>query len=167
MLELMYRAGLRVSEVTRLHPRDVERDGVIKLYDAKGGDGTAYFPPDDVVPLLEQWMIQRAQIVGEDANVPLFCNGDGSPITTRSIQRLVKRLKTKLGIRGIITPHVFRHTMATEMIEEGFPITEVQRQLRHADIATTSVYLHVRDEALRRKISRRGSPAPLENREEV
>jgi len=167
MLEFMYRAGLRVSEVTNLFPRDVEKDGVVKLYDAKGGDGTAYFPPDDIVPLLEQWMIQRGELLSEVryssledvmSGMPLFINSDGSRITTRSIQRLVKRLKTKVGIRGIVTPHVFRHSMATEMIEEGFPVTEVQRQLRHADLATTSVYLHVRDESLRRKIANRIHP---------
>lgn len=167
ILELMYRAGLRVSEAVSLYPRDIERDGVVKLFDAKGGDGTSYFS-QEMVPLLDRWLEERRGYVypREWYEKPLFVKPNGDPLTSRYIQRLVKRLKERLGIRGIVTPHVFRHSMATEMIEEGFPITEVQRQLRHADIATTSVYLHVRDESLRQKIQRRGSLS-FETREEV
>jgi len=155
---LMYRAGLRVSEAVATRPRDVERDGVIHLYDAKGGDGTAYFTPDAILPVLDEYLAQRKEWLGPDANpaLPLIVNPNGSPVTVRYVQRLVSRLKAKAGIQGIVTPHVFRHSFATELIEDGFPLHEVQRLLRHANIATTEVYLHVRDESLRGKMARRG-----------
>jgi len=156
ILLLMYRAGLRVSEAVATRPRDVERDGVIHLYDAKGGDGTAYFTPEQVLPALEAYLALREQWVGPDMSRPLILNPDGSVVTVRYVQRLVARLKAKAGIYGIVTPHVFRHTFATELIEDGFPLHEVQRLLRHANIATTEVYLHVRDESLRGKMARRG-----------
>lgn len=155
---LMYRAGLRVSEAVACRPRDVERDGVIHLYDAKGGDGTAYFTPDAILPTLDAYLAQREQWlegVENPAGLPLIINPDGSPVTVRYVQRLVARLKAKAGINGIVTPHVFRHTFATELIEDGFPLHEVQRLLRHANIATTEVYLHVRDEGLRGKMAGR------------
>lgn len=155
---LMYRAGLRVSEAVAIRPRDIERDGVIHLYDAKGGDGTAYFTPDDILPALDAYLAQREEWVGLDNSIPLILNPDGSVVTVRYVQRFVARIKEKAGIHGILTPHVFRHTFATELIEDGFPLHEVQRLLRHANIATTEVYLHVRDESLRGKMAKRGHP---------
>lgn len=158
LLRLMYRAGLRVSEAVAVKPRDLERDGVIHLYDAKGGDGTAYFDPESVLPDLDRYEPYRRQWLREgDTLAPLLINPDGSPLTVRYVQRLVKRLKAKAGIIGIVTPHVFRHSYATELIEDGFPLHEVQRLLRHRNIATTERYLHVRDESLRAKIARRTS----------
>lgn len=159
ILLLMYRAGLRVSEVVAAAPRDVERDGVIHLYDAKGGDGTAYFTPEIVLPTLDAYLaLRRLWLAGRVADgLPLIINPDGTPVTVRYVQRLVSRLKRRVGIQGIVTPHVFRHSFATELLEDGFSIVEVQRLLRHANLATTEVYLHVRDESLRGKMATRYS----------
>lgn len=161
--ELMYRAGLRVSEVVKLYPRDVERDGVVRTYDAKGGDGTAYFDPESILPLLDRWLAIREAWAPPDGS-RLFVKPAGAPLTTRYLQRRVKALKARLGIHGVLTPHVLRHTYATELLEEGFTLTEVQSALRHAHLATTSIYLHVRDESLRRKMTqrRRGKEVPDE-----
>lgn len=159
MLELMYRAGLRVSEVVAIRPRDIERDGLIHLYDAKGGDGTAYFDPDRILPLLDHWLPIRTRwlyALVEYESAPLFIKPGGAPVSVRYLQRLVKRAKEGAGIGGKCTPHVLRHSFATELIEEGFSLPEVQAALRHANLATTAIYLHVRDETLRRKITRRG-----------
>jgi site-specific recombinase XerD len=156
-LTLMYRAGLRVSEVVSLAPRDIEADGIIRLYDAKGGDGTAYFDPESIMPLVAEWVGWRARFVPfARHDLPLLVMLPAArAMNTRYIQRLVKRLKEQLGIRGIVTPHVFRHTYATELLEEGFSLIEVQSALRHANLQTTAVYLHVRDESLRRKMTSR------------
>jgi site-specific recombinase XerD len=157
MLTLLYRAGLRVSEVTNIKPGDIDSEGVIRLYDAKGGDGTAYFDGKAVWPLIEQWLAIRRGWVGTAFDGPLFCKEGGEKVTVRYIQRLVKRLKAEVGIPEDrkLTPHVLRHTFATELIEEGLPITEVQSAMRHRNLATTAIYLHVRDESLRRKIQSR------------
>lgn len=155
MLEMMYRAGLRVSEVTKLAPRQVESDGIIHIYDAKGGDGTAYFQPEKIMPLMERWMPLRERWArGEE--LPLFINRNGTPVSVRYLQRLVKKLKAEIGLVGILTPHVLRHTYATELIEDGFPIHDVQRLLRHANLQTTAIYLSIRDEQLRRRATQRG-----------
>jgi integrase/recombinase XerD len=154
-LALMYRAGLRVSEVVKLTVRDFHvEDGVIDVRDAKGGDGTAYFAPDQLLPLYDRWMEVRAGWA--TATSPLVCKRDGSRLSTRYLQRLVKRLKEELGIDGVCTPHVLRHSFATELLEDGFTLSEVQAALRHAHLQTTAVYLHVRDKALQTKMSKRG-----------
>lgn len=161
MVELMYRAGLRVSEVTTLKPRDVERDGIVRLYDAKGGDGTAYFDSARLWPQVTEWLATREEWIRRDGvwpgadTFPLFCRPDGKPVTVRYIQRMVEQLRVEAGIRGKCTPHVFRHSYATELLEDGFTILEVQRAMRHANLATTEVYLHLRDESLRGKMSQR------------
>jgi site-specific recombinase XerD len=158
MLELMYRAGLRVGELITLRPRDVERAGIIRLYDAKGGDGTAYFDVERLQPSIDAWLIVRERWIrgaGDLGDFPFFVRPDGRPVTVRYVQRLVTRLKEETGIRGRCTPHVLRHTFATELLEEGFSIIEVQSALRHASVATTQIYLHIRDEALRNKIQGR------------
>ncbi len=155
VLEFMYRAGLRVSEVVSLKVRDVEPDGVIRLYMAKGGDGTAYFDAERLEPLITAWLAIRRSWAYSDIDTPFFCRPDGRPVTVRYVQRLTKRLKEQIGILAKCTPHTFRHTFATECIEEGFPIHEVQRLLRHTSLSTTAVYLSVRDEQLRRRIQER------------
>lgn len=156
MLELMYRAGLRVSEVVALKPRDIEEDGIIRLYDAKGGDGTAYFDAARLGEQLQRWRAIRSRwLLYADVDAPFFIRRDGKPVSVRYIQRRVKKLRETLGIAGVLTPHVLRHTYATELLEEGFTLTEVQAALRHAHLQTTAVYLHVRDESLRRKMSQR------------
>ena len=160
ILEFMYRAGLRVSETITLMPRDVERDGMVRLYGAKGGDGTAYFDSERLLPRVDAWLAIRDTWAYTDTGTPFFCRPDGRPMTVRYVQRLVKRLKEQLGITGVCTPHVLRHTFATELVGEGFTLPEVQVALRHANLATTAVYLHVRDESLRRKVARRGHHEP-------
>jgi site-specific recombinase XerD len=155
ILEVMYRAGLRVGEVVTLKPRDYEQGGVIRIYDGKGGDGTCYFDPARLNPVIQRWLDVRGNYA--ERHSPLFCHPDGTKISTRYVQRLVERLKHELGIQGIVTPHVFRHTYATELLAEGFTITDVQRALRHAHLATTAVYLHVRDDALRAKMAQRST----------
>lgn len=159
MIELMYRAGLRVSEVCAITPRQVHRDGSIDLYDAKGGDGTAYFDADRILPQLDRWLeIRKDWSGGPKGPMPnLFIKPDGFRVSPRYLQRLMVKLRTDIGITGVLTPHVMRHTYATEMLEEpDFTIVDVQVALRHAHLSTTAIYLHVRDKALRDKMSRRG-----------
>jgi integrase/recombinase XerD len=156
MLELMYRAGLRVSEVCNLQPHHVESAGIIRVYDAKGGDGTAYFDPDRINPLVTCWLGIR-QSWGAPSGGYLFIHPNRAGlISTRYVQRLVKRLRAQVGIVSICTPHVLRHTFATELLADGFLLTQVQAALRHQHLQTTAVYLHVRDEELLRKMQQRG-----------
>lgn len=154
MLELMYRAGMRVGEVVKLEPRDVDARGMIRIVDGKGGDGTAYFDPESVMPLLDEWKRERKRL-GVGASSPLFCTLAGGPVSVRYVEQMVARMKKRAGITSICTPHVLRHTFATELLDEGFTIREVQDALRHADLSSTQVYTHVLDTNLRRKITRR------------
>jgi integrase/recombinase XerD len=160
ILLLMYRAGLRVGEAVRLYPRDVLIDGkkgVVRIYDGKGGDGTAYFDASAVAPFLEVWMEDRKFWARPSSF--LFCKGDGKPVTTRYLQRLCQRLKAEAGVGGKFTPHVLRHTYATELLQEGFDLRQVQEAVRHANVGTTEIYTHVHHAHLQAKIAMRGQEA--------
>ena len=155
MLELMYRAGLRVGEVVSLQARDVDlKAGTIRILDGKGGDGTAYFDGDVIGPLLDRWKDERRRLaIGRDAR--LFCTLAGGAVSTRYVQQMVTRMAKRAQITARCTPHVLRHTFASQLLDEGFSIREVQLALRHADVSTTMIYTHVLDTQLRDKIQRR------------
>lgn len=153
ILEIMYRAGLRVGEVCALKPRDVDlRRGVARVHDGKGGDGTAYFDAETLRVLIEQWKTIRRTLPKSEH---LFCTLDGGPVSVRYVQQMVKRMAKRAGITAVCTPHILRHTFATELLEEGFSLREVQDAVRHADVSTTQIYTHVLDEQLRTKIQSR------------
>lgn len=157
-LELMYRAGLRVSEVSDLKVAHVHLDsGTIDVLDAKGGDGTAYFPSEALTPLLRRWLeIRMGWLAAAGVKTDrLIIKPDGSRLSTRYLQRLMKKTKAELGLAVVCTPHVLRHTFATEALEDDFTLPEVQALLRHAHLQTTAVYLHVRDKSLQTKMARR------------
>lgn len=153
MLELMYRAGLRVGEVCALRPRDVEiPSGIVRIWNGKTGDGTAYFDSDSLRVLIEQWKaVRRALPKGPT----LFCTLKGAPVSVRYVEQMFQRMRSRAKIETRCTPHTLRHTFATELLGEGFNIREVQEALRHADISTTQLYTHIINSDLRTKIQQR------------
>lgn len=153
MIELMYRAGLRVGEVCALRPRDVEvAAGIVRIWNGKGGDGTAYFDSDSLRILLDQWKAVRRALPKSEF---LFCTLQGERVSTRYMQQMFQRMRKRAAIELKCTPHTLRHTFATELLSEGFNIREVQEALRHADISTTQIYTHVINSDLRTKIQQR------------
>lgn len=159
MIELMYRAGLRVSEVVALMPKDVGIDpqgnGVVHVWEGKGGvDRTSYFDPNFIMPMLNEWLKQRSEL-GFGLDKPLFCAAKGKGLTTRTVQLAVARYKREAGIEGKLTPHTLRHTFASELIEEGFSTREVQETLGHASVSTTELYTHIAADRLAAKVRER------------
>jgi len=155
ILEVMYRAGLRVSEVCNLRPRDIRWQAQELTVVAGKGD------KDRVVPFgreLENWLrmwADRRPTVGNGTGF-FFCTLQGGRMSPRYLQQLVKRLATKAGLDPEqVTPHVLRHTCATELLDEGFTIREVQEVLGHARVETTQIYTHVRPKALGDKLRAR------------
>jgi len=153
MMELMYRSGLRASEVCGIGLRDWRRaDGQIHLrHDvAKGGrEAFAYVDPnsDDY---LDRWVQVRREYAAGKPH--LFTTLTGNPLTRRYLWHMLDRYSRRAGI-GHVSPHMLRHSYATELLRSGkFNLREVQQLLRHADIRTTTIYTHVFDEDLHRKI---------------
>ncbi len=152
ILELLFSTGLRVSELCALNvDLDLSKDSLsvrgkgdkvrvvflspaakmaVKNYIAKRGDFD------------EALFIQYGKAAGKNTGAR------GLRLTPRSIERLVKRYAIKAGISKTVTPHVVRHSFATDLLENGADLRSVQALLGHANISTTQVYTHVTDKHL-------------------
>lgn len=158
ILQVLYRAGLRRSEITNLTPADVDLDqAFLFIQDGKGGKDRVVPIDKETVDWLKKWDERRP-----DSEF-FFCSLKGKKLMDRYILEMVYRYSEKSGVyvqngksKKKVHPHIFRHTYATELVEEGFGLHEVQALLGHADIKTTSVYLHVRPVRLAEKIRARG-----------
>jgi integrase/recombinase XerD len=150
MLEMMYAAGLRVSELINLKVLDVSvNDGVVRVV----GKGTK----ERLVPLGEEAMAWLAQYMQQSR--PLLLSGkrcDALFVTERaaamSRQRFWKMIKTygiAAGLEMALSPHTLRHAFATHLLNHGADLRVVQMLLGHADISTTQVYTHVASDRLK------------------
>lgn len=158
LLTVMYRTGLRVSETCGLGLRDVRwRDAELHIRPevAKGGR-EAVLPLDPVtLALLERWKdVRRRHAAGRPH---LFTTLQGGPVSRHYVWEMMQRSARRAGVETHVYPHILRHTFATELLREGFNIREVQKLMRHADIRTTTVYLHIVDTELAAKVARRGT----------
>ena len=146
VLEAMYRGGLRVSEVTKLQPGHVRwQDGILEVRNGKGGkDRNVPFGPE-LGGWLQAWSERRPK------GRYFFSTLKGGRMSVRYIEAVVERLARKARLSHC-TPHVLRHSYATELLDEGFTIRQVQVLLGHSSVATTQVYTHVRPGDLVAKI---------------
>jgi site-specific recombinase XerD len=151
-LVLMLRAGLRVSEACGLAPKDVDLDECsVHVWRGKGAKDRVVYLDPEACQLLRLWGERRPR--GSRYLLPVVQTGRrgpgearaGSRMSPRYLQALVKRLAKRAGIEKRVHPHTLRHTYATEEVKAGTPLHEVQADLGHAHLATTSVYLHVFD----------------------
>ena len=148
ILELLFSTGLRVSELTALDTDiDLTRDELSVR--GKGDKVRVVFLSPEAKRAVTAYLKAR-----KDMEEPLFVDyGRGSKtprrLTPRSVERLVKQYAIKAGITKKVTPHVIRHSFATDLLENGADLRSVQALLGHANIATTQVYTHVTDKHLR------------------
>lgn len=162
MMELMCRCGLRVSEVCGLHLRDVDwRAGEIRVRPevAKGGREAVVYLDAPTQHLLERWKDTRRPYGAGRPHLFVCVRSAerGEPLDRRRVHEMVRRRALKAGIEQPVWPHQLRHTFATSLLEDGFNILEVQKLMRHSNIQTTAVYLHVRDKELAEKVRSRGA----------
>lgn len=151
-LMLLSATGLRISEFCGVNIQDVSVDGTSIRVNGKGSrERIVYIGNDRLKDRLAQARADARQ--SRDANKPMFLNRIGSRLQPQVFRRRIHALTADRGIDRRITPHMLRHTTATLLIENGADIRFVQRLLGHASIATTEIYTHVSDAALRRAIS--------------
>lgn len=147
MLELFFSTGLRVSELVALNrDMDLARDELSVR--GKGDKVRVVFLSPSSKDAVRAYLAKRGDI--EDA-LFVHCGRGKQPkarLTARSIERIVKQLAIRAGIQKKVTPHVIRHSFATDLLQNGADLRSVQALLGHANIATTQVYTHVTDRHL-------------------
>ncbi len=150
ILELFFSTGLRVSELASL-TNDLDLKADEFSIRGKGSKVRVVFLSDEAKDALKKYLAAR-----KDMSDAMFVSVGGeskkkepTQLTRRSIERLVKKYAIKAGISKKVTPHVIRHSFATDLLSNGADIRSVQMLLGHANISTTQIYTHVTDKALR------------------
>ncbi len=151
MLELMYAAGLRVSELVALGVNDINVEvGYVRVR-GKGAKERIVPIGQAACQALKDYLDGpgRSQAVGSSATT-LFLGRTGKRITRQGFWKILKKIAQGAGIHKRITPHMLRHSFATHLLERGADLRSVQSMLGHADISTTQVYTHVSREHLKK-----------------
>jgi len=151
--ELLFATGMRVSELAGLLDSAVDvEDGTITII-GKGNRQRRVFVPEELKALLREYRVVRERGVVEAET--FLVNSRGAAASPQMIRRLIRIHGERSAVRDRITPHMFRHSVATYLLEEGVDIRYVQRLLGHRSISTTEIYTHVADAALKVRITER------------
>jgi site-specific recombinase XerD len=153
IVQLMVATGMRVGELCKLKLDDLSPDCTTVRVHGKGArDRVAYVTDSNLQRELHRLIADRRKTLnGVEA---LFVNRYGAQMRPQSVRSKLRRLAKEAGLARRVTPHMLRHTAATLLIETGVDIRFVQRLLGHSSIATTEIYTHVSDEALRITLER-------------
>jgi len=148
ILQLMLTTGARVGEVSSIRIQDISSDGkTIHIFGKGNKERLVYIENTRLAYALSQYQHERYSFAnGHDK---LFVNSRGTSLTPQTIRKRVKSVCKDVGTSETPTPHRFRHSAATLLIENGVDIRVVQRLLGHASISTTELYTQVTDVSLR------------------
>ena len=144
MLEMLYGAGLRVSELTGLERMHLLFDLEVVRVVGKGNRERVVPIGREAVVWVERYLDEgRPQIEQADSCQWVFLNRRGRRITRMGVWKLLRQHARRSGIEREVSPHVLRHSFATHLLEGGADLRAVQEMLGHADISTTQIYTHV------------------------
>ncbi len=150
MLEMLYAAGFRVSELVQLPMAAVSLDmGVVRIF-GKGSKERLVPVGEVALDWLRRYLkTARPELLGRRASDALFVTARGGPMTRQAFWYLIKRYALQGGVRVALSPHTLRHAFATHLLNHGADLRVVQMLLGHADISTTQIYTHVARERLK------------------
>ncbi|MCI6211973.1 site-specific tyrosine recombinase XerD [Bacteroides heparinolyticus] len=153
ILETLYSCGLRVSELCNLKISDLYfEEGFIKV-DGKGGKQRLVPISPRAIKEIKHWFIDRNQgKIKKEFEDYLFLARWGNRISRIMVFHMIKELASKAGITKNISPHTFRHSFATHLLEGGANLRAIQCMLGHESIATTELYTHIDRNRLRSEI---------------
>jgi site-specific recombinase XerD len=153
IIRLMVVTGMRVGELCKLSLDDLSPDcSVVRIHGKGARERVAYITDASLRQALHQIVQQRRK--SQASTSALFVNRHGARMRPQSVRSKLRQLAKEAGLSRRVTPHMLRHTAATLLIETGVDIRFVQRLLRHSSIATTEIYTHVSDQALRTTLER-------------
>ncbi|HOW87185.1 MAG TPA: tyrosine recombinase XerC [Candidatus Omnitrophota bacterium] len=150
ILEMLYSSGLRVSELVGLNHDDLDFFGGLVRVRGKG-------KKERIVPVgqvalkgLRAYLdIKPPKEAANAIKKPLFISRIGSRLTDRSVRRMILKYVKRTGLGKEISPHTFRHSFATHMLDRGADLRSVQELLGHANLSTTQIYTHVTTQRLK------------------
>lgn len=154
ILELFYASGLRLSELVSLNLGDLNLSGRLMRVNGKGGKERMLPFHHEAENSIRDYLVDRSRILAKNripqkktsqkrVEDPLFLNYRGGRLSTRSIDRLVRKYVLQSGAKLGISPHALRHSFATHLLERGADLRAIQELLGHARVSTTQRYTHV------------------------
>jgi len=149
ILHTLFSTGLRVSELVKLQKDDISHKRQEISIIGKGGKSRIVFLSSSAEDNIKKYLSKR-----KDTDPHLFVNHyrkhhQTSPLTPRSIQRIIKKMAKKTGIAKSITPHTLRHSFATDLLINGADLRSVQSLLGHSSVTSTQIYTHLTDKQLK------------------
>ena len=146
IIELLYSCGLRVSELCELKVNNIQFDSNVIRFFGKGNK-------ERIIPLtfyakewLEKYLFQSRQILSNrklSDQKYVFLSNNGKRLTRAAIWQSIKKYVGAAGITKTVSPHTFRHSFATHLVDGGANLVEIQKLLGHSDISTTEIYVHL------------------------
>ena len=146
IIELLYSCGLRVSELCELKVNNIQFDSNVIRFFGKGNK-------ERIIPLtfyakewLEKYLYQSRQILSNrklSDQKYVFLSNNGKRLTRAAIWQSIKKYVNAAGITKTVSPHTFRHSFATHLVDGGANLVEIQKLLGHSDISTTEIYVHL------------------------
>ncbi len=150
VLEILYSTGMRVSEMSGLDINALDFETEMVRITGKGNKERLAPVGTPAIEAIRKYLPQRQLLLRKRSDRgrstddrPLFVNGRGSRLTTRSVERMVKLYAARVGIISRVTPHSLRHSYATHLLEMGADLRMVQELLGHASLSTTQKYTHL------------------------
>jgi integrase/recombinase XerD len=151
MLEVMYGAGLRVSELIHLKIQDVNLEVNLVRVTGKGDKERMVPLGTKAADITRQWKDRgRPRMLRNITSPYLFVARAGKPMTRQGFWKIIKKYAVSAGISRRISPHTLRHSFATHLLEGGADLRSVQVMLGHTDISTTQIYTHISRDYLMR-----------------
>lgn len=144
ILETLYSAGLRVSEMTGLNVDDLDHDSGLAVIRGKGKRERLALLGPQALTALQTWLKAREAMLGGHGRTPaVFLNKNGTRLTSRSVGRLLTKYLAQAGLDPRTSPHSLRHSFATHLLDRGADIRSVQELLGHRSLTNTQIYTHV------------------------
>ena len=150
IFEVLLCTGCRCNELVNIKLDDINlKEKEIKVL-GKGNKERIVYLGSYAIESIEKYLSIRNEILGKKDNNYLFINHLGDKLTTRGIRDIIDKILLKSSNNMKITPHTFRHSFATMLLNEGCDLKSVQELLGHVSLSTTSIYTHVSNEELKR-----------------
>ena len=150
ILEMLFATGLRVSELSNIKIKDIDfSEREIKVM-GKGSKERFVFYNKECAQVLDSYLKEcRSKLLNGKDSEYLFINHLGDKLTDRGIRLIIDKIVKKSCIKSKVSPHTFRHTFATMLLNEGCNIKSVQELLGHSSLGTTGIYTHLTNDEVR------------------
>ena len=142
VVELLFASGMRVSELCSLRNRDVDMEnGEVRIIGKGNKERIIHICQSETLQALHRWLELKNGVY--ESQALFFTNRLHRGLSTQSVRQMIRHIVTAAGIEKHVTPHTFRHTFATLLLEEDVDVRYIQSLLGHSSIATTQIYTHV------------------------